>query len=151
MYTLTPYCGTEPNLGEIMGLTIGKLGAAAGVHVETIRFYERKGLIKQPKKTDGFRKYSSDYIARIRFIKRSQELGFTLKEAKNLLDLRVRDKALCSDVLDKTEGKIHEIDEKIRDLKKMKKSLLRLADCCLERNIPIDDCPILDCFMEKSL
>ncbi len=131
-----------------MELTIGKLGAAAGVNVETIRFYERKGLIKQPKKTHGFRKYPPEYIARIRFIKRSQELGFTLKEAKNLLDLRVRGKAKCGDVLDKTESKIHEIDEKIKDLKKMKKSLLKLADCCADRSIPINDCPIIDCFME---
>jgi len=131
-------------------LTIGKLANASDVNVETIRFYERKGILKQPKKQGAFRHYPSEYITRIRFIKRSQELGFTLKEAKELLDLRIKNQAKCSDVLSKTEEKISEISQKIKDLKKMKKSLEGLASCCEDTSIPLSDCPILDCFMDKK-
>jgi len=97
-------------------LTIGKLARASGVNVETIRFYERKGILKQPEKQGTFRDYPEEYILRVRFIKRSQELGFTLKESKELLDLRIKNQSKCSDVLLKTEEKITEIDQKIKDL-----------------------------------
>lgn len=102
-------------------LTIGKLASAASVNVETIRFYERKGILKQPKKQGAFRYYPEDYITRIRFIKRSQELGFTLNEAKELLDLKIKNQSRCGDVLSKTEEKIKEINQKINDLKKDEK------------------------------
>jgi MerR family mercuric resistance operon transcriptional regulator len=129
-------------------LTIGKLADASKVTVETIRFYERKGLIEQPAKQGGFRYYSQDLIKRIWFIKRSQELGFTLKEAKELLELTVKKESKCNDILAKTEVKITEIDAKIKDLKKMKKSLQGLADCCESRDMPLSDCPVLDCFID---
>lgn len=128
-------------------LTIGKLASAASVNVETIRFYERKGILKQPKKQGAFRYYPEDYITRIRFIKRSQELGFTLNETKELLDLKIKNQSRCGDVLSKTEEKIKEINQKINDLKKMKKSLEGLANCCVDSNQPLSDCPILDFFM----
>lgn len=127
-------------------LTIGKLATAANVSVETIRFYERKSILKQPKKQGGFRYYPDEYITRIRFIKRSQELGFTLKETKDLLDLKIKDQSKCSDVLFRAETKIEEIDQKINDLKKMKKSLKALANCCVDSDQPLSDCPILECF-----
>lgn len=129
-------------------LTIGKLAQSSGVNVETIRFYERKGILEQPKKNGSFRHYPAEYIDRIRFVKRSQELGFTLSEVKELLELKIRNKAKCGDVLSKTEEKIKEIDTKIKDLKKMKKSLEGLANCCVDLNQPLSDCPILDCFIE---
>ena len=132
-----------------VSFTIGSLADASAVNVETIRFYERKGILKQPKKQGAFRHYPIEYVARIRFIKRSQELGFTLKEAKELLDLRIKNQAKCSDVLNRTEEKISEINEKIKDLKRMKKSLEGLANCCEDRSIPLSDCPVLDNFMEK--
>jgi MerR family mercuric resistance operon transcriptional regulator len=128
-------------------LTIGKLAKASEVNVETVRFYERKGILKQPKKLGAFRYYPEEYITRIRFIKRSQELGFTLKETKELLDLKIKNQSKCSDVLNKTEEKIQEINQKINDLKKMKKSLEGLASCCVDMNQPLSDCPILDCFI----
>ncbi len=127
-------------------LTIGKLAKASNVGIETIRFYERKSLLKQPKKFGAFRHYPEEYITRILFIKRAQELGFTLKEVKELLDLKIKDHAKCSDVLGKTEEKINEINQKIKDLKKMKKSLNSLADCCKDSDIPMSECPILECF-----
>lgn len=131
-------------------LTIGKLAQASAVGVETIRFYERKELIKQPKKQGAFRYYSPELIDRIKFIKRSQELGFTLREVKELLELKINDQSKCSDVLEKTNSKISEINKKIEDLKKMKKSLDGLAKCCTSNDMPLSDCPILDCFMEKK-
>ncbi len=129
--------------------TIGKLAQACDVNVETIRFYERKGIIKQPQKQGSFRYYPQEYVARIHFIKRSQELGFTLSEATELLDLKIKDQAKCNDVLLKTEAKITEINQKIKDLKKMKKSLEGLANCCVDINQPLTDCPILDCFIDQ--
>ena len=131
-------------------LTIGKLASASNVNTETIRFYERKGILKQPKKQGAFRYYPEEYITRIRFIKRSQELGFTLKETKSLLDLRIKNQSKCSDVLSKTEEKIQEINQKISDLKKMKKSLEGLANCCIDNNQPLSDCPILECFISSK-
>lgn len=128
-------------------LTIGKLANSSEVSVETIRFYERKGILKQPKKQGTFRHYPEEYITRIRFIKRSQELGFTLKETKELLDLKIKNQSRCSDVLSKTEEKIQEINQKISDLKKMRKSLEGLAGCCVDTNQPLSDCPILECFI----
>ena len=128
-------------------LTIGKLAEASDVNVETIRFYERKGILKQPKKQGAFRYYPEEYITRIRFIKRSQELGFTLKETKELLDLKIKNQSRCSDVLSKTEEKIKEINQKISDLKKMRKSLEGLASCCEDTNQPLSECPILECFI----
>lgn len=127
-------------------LTIGKLATASGVGVETIRFYENKELIKQPLKNGGFRHYPHDYVARIQFIKRAQELGFTLSEVKELLNLRVQKQSKCSDVLNKTESKIIEIDEKINDLKRMKKSLQALASCCEDKSASLSECPILEHF-----
>ena len=76
--------------------TIGKLAKKAGVKIDTVRFYERKGLIKQPSNTSGYRKYPLEDAIKIRFIKRTQELGFTLKEAKELLELKVSKTAKCS-------------------------------------------------------
>ncbi|MCO4755008.1 MAG: MerR family DNA-binding protein [Bacteriovoracaceae bacterium] len=127
-------------------LTIGKLAQKANVGVETVRFYERKGLIKQPSKQGGFRHYPEDYISRIKFIKRSQELGFTLNETSELLELKLDSSAKCSDVLERTQAKIDEVNEKIEDLKKMKKSLKRLAVCCEDTDVSLSECPILDHF-----
>ncbi len=127
-------------------LTIGKLAEAANVNIETIRFYERKELIKQPQKVGSFRTYSDDYVQRVIFIKRAQELGFSLAEIGELLALRIKKASKCSDVLERAEQKIAEIDLKIKDLKRMKKSLKGLADCCEDTSLPLSECPILDCF-----
>lgn len=130
-------------------LTIGKLAIASSVNVETIRFYERKGILKQPQKCGSFRYYPLEYITRIKFIKRSQQLGFTLNETKELLDLKIKRQSKCSDVLSKTEVKIAEINKKIADLKQMKKSLKQLTRCCDDISIPLSDCPVLEYFMES--
>lgn len=130
--------------------TIGKLAASSDVGIETIRFYERKGILRQPKKRGSFRQYPSEYVDRILFVKRSQELGFTLKEAKGLLDLRVKDHAKCGDVMMKAEVKIKEIREKIRDLNRMKDSLVEIVNCCEDRSLSLTECPILDSFVRGN-
>ncbi len=133
-----------------MKLTIGKLAKASDVGVETIRFYEKKELIVRPEKVGGFRYYSEELIHRIKFIKRSQQLGFTLKETKELLDLSLEEKSQWQDVLSRTESKISEIENKIKDLQRMKNSLLSLASCCEDSTIALSDCPVLDCFMDEG-
>lgn len=125
-------------------LTIGKLAQASGVNVETVRFYERQGLIKQPPKGSSFRIYPESYIARIVFIKKAQELGFSLQEAKGLLMLGEEGPSNCVDYLAMSEAKIKQIEQKIADLHKMKRSLEALASCCDSK----EECELIDCFLE---
>ena len=126
--------------------TIGKLALAAGVGVETVRFYERKGLIKRPSVKEGFRQYAEEDAKRIRFIKRSQDLGFTLKEIKGLFELNANPRAVCSDVGIQTDAKLKEIEKKIGDLRRMKKSLKELSDACGDGREALARCQILNCF-----
>jgi MerR family mercuric resistance operon transcriptional regulator len=128
-------------------LTIGRLAKASGVGIDTVRFYERRGLISRGLKADtSFREYAPDDAKRIRFIKRAQELGFTLAEIKELLQLRISKRATCAQVKAKSEAKLEEIEQKIRDLKRMKRSLRNLSEQCNDGPAPIGKCPILDCF-----
>jgi MerR family mercuric resistance operon transcriptional regulator len=126
--------------------TIGKLAKSAAVGVETVRFYERKGLIKRPSKNgSGFRQYAADDSLRIRFIKRAQELGCTLREVKELLELNATRRTTCSDYSVRIERKLAEIDGKIKDLLRMKRALNEALATCGES--PRDtECRILDCF-----
>jgi len=128
-------------------MTIGKLAKSAGVGVETIRFYERKGLIKKPSKQDrGFRYYSKDEITRVRFVKRAQELGFTLREIKELLDIQSKKKMTGAQVQKKAQEKIVEIQQKIFDLRQMEQSLIKLSSVCGAGDQAIRECKIFDCF-----
>ena len=127
--------------------TISKAAEEAGVGVETIRFYERKGLIDQPlrPKGGGYRVYSKEAIERIRFIRQAQELGFTLKEIEELHDLRSSTDATCEDVRLKAQRKVDEIDQKIRTLQALKKALTPLlTECMGSREQGPDECPILE-------
>ncbi len=128
-------------------MTIGKLAKAAGVGVETVRFYERKGLLKRPQKRDGgFRFYDSQVTARIQFIRRAQELGFTLKEVKELLDLQSKRKITGAEVRVKAEEKIGEIRKKVADLKQMEAALSELCRVCGAGEQAIRECRVFDCF-----
>lgn len=125
-------------------LSTGELARQGGVNTESIRFYEREGLLAKPPRTPaGYRMFSADDARRVRFIKRAQELGFSLREIKELLGLRLEAGTSCSDVRHKAEAKLKDIDQKIRDLQRMKKALARLATACPGRG-SIDDCPILE-------
>ena len=125
-------------------LTIGRVAQLASVGVETIRFYEREGLIAvPPRATFGYRHYPQDTIARLRFIKRAKELGFSLKEIKELLSLRVSPKVTCEEVRARAEAKITNIEDKIRQLQRMRRALVRLAETC-QGSGPVSECPILE-------
>ncbi|MFQ6115301.1 MAG: MerR family transcriptional regulator, partial [bacterium] len=95
-------------------LTISQLAKKAEVNIETLRYYERQGLIPEPIRTSaGYRQYSLDYVDRIHFIKRAKELGFTLREIDDLLTLRIDDETTCDEVRERAEAKIMEIEKKI--------------------------------------
>jgi MerR family transcriptional regulator, copper efflux regulator len=125
-------------------LTIGRVASDAGVGVETVRFYERQGLIPEPaRRASGYRQYGEDTVARLRFIRRAKELGFTLKEIKSLLSLRLDPASTTADVKRQAEEKIADIEAKIRSLQRMKRALGKLTAACHGHG-PISDCPILD-------
>ena len=125
-------------------LTIGKVARLAGIGVETIRFYEREGLIEEPpRRESGYRQYPEDTVHRLRFIRRAKELGFTLKEIKELLALRVEPETTCEDIRRRAEAKIGDIEEKICTLNKMKGALKKLTLACKGRG-PVSACPILE-------
>lgn len=132
---------------EIMkmeSMTIGKVAREAGVGVETVRFYERERLIKEPpRRESGYRQYPHETVSRIRFIRRAKELGFTLKEIKELLALRASPKSRCADVQRHAEAKIEDIEDKVRALQRMKEALVKLTAACSGQG-PVTDCPILD-------
>jgi MerR family mercuric resistance operon transcriptional regulator len=131
-------------------LTVGQLAKDAHVNAETVRYYERIGLMPEPRRREsGYRQYSQDAIARIRFIKRAQELGFSLKEVSELLSLRVDPATTCEDVRRRAEVKIHNIEEKIRTLQKVKRALRKLAASCTGRG-PTSECPILEALGMKE-
>lgn len=122
----------------------GELAKLAGVGFEALRFYEKQGLIAAPpRQSSGYRTYPHETLERILFIKRAKEIGFTLKEIKELLDLNANKAQSCCEVLDITENKIDDIESKIKDLKKLKKALSKLATTC-RSNKATSECPILD-------
>ncbi len=126
------------------GLTIGRVAKRAGVGVETIRFYERKGLLEDPpRRESGYRQYPEEAVARIRFIRRAKDLGFSLREVEELLNLRVDEASSASEVRSRAEAKITEIAIKIADLERITQALTELTACCSGRG-PIGECPILE-------
>lgn len=125
-------------------LRTGEVARQAGVSLETIRYYEQRGLLLAPPRSDaGYRCYPPDAVRRVRFVKRAQELGFSLQEIKELLGLRFRPNATCEDIRRRTRQKISAIDEKIRDLHSIRQALEQLADSCPGKG-PVSGCPILD-------
>ena len=113
-------------------LTIGKAAQRAGVGVETIRFYERRGLIEQPPKpaTSGFRSYSDETVARIRFIRQAQDLGFSLREVAELLGLKADPAADAADVRKRAAVKLAQVNDKIRELERIRGALQTLIAAC---------------------
>ncbi len=130
--------------------TIGQIARTAEVGIETIRFYERQGLLEKPARRElGYRQYSESVIARLRFIKRAKELGFSLNEIKELLTLRVDPLTTCAEVKQRAEAKIADVEEKIQSLQRIKKALVKLTTVCRGSG-PADECPILGALDERS-
>ncbi len=113
-------------------MTIGKAARAAGVGVETIRFYERKGLIEQPPRPafGGFRVYPAETVRRVRFIRQGQELGFSLRQIAELLSLKADPATDCSDVRRRAQAKLEEVDEKLARLTGIRAALEELIAAC---------------------
>src|SRR2546430_17176567 len=112
----------------VMALTIGQVATAANVSIQSIRYYERRGMVAAPRRTaSGYRQYGDDAVSRLRFIKHAQVLGFSLQEIQDLLGLRVRHGAACDVVERKTIQKIEVVQQRIRDLQRMKRTLERLG------------------------
>ena len=128
----------------MMHLTTGQLAKRAGVNLQTVHYYERRGILPEPPRRDsGYRQYPESAVARIQFIKRAQELGFNLKEIQELLDLRVNPETPCAVVKRRADLKVIEVEEMLRSLKRIKKALNKLAASCSGRG-PIGECPILE-------
>lgn len=136
--TAAPPAAAEP-------MTIGELARRAGVNVQTVRFYERRGLLEAPaRRASGYREYGRATLERLRFIRRAQELGFTLAEITDLLALRLDPGTTAGAVKARAEAKIAEIDGKLRDLARLRDALTHLAGKCRGGRGPAGDCPLLD-------
>lgn len=120
-------------------MTIGRLARAAGVNIETVRYYQRRGLLATPRKPlDGVRRYTSETLGRLRFIRRAQELGFTLREIADLLKLG---DGSCTETRAIAEHRLADIETRIHDLEAMRATLGKLIRTCREGNRP--PCPII--------
>lgn len=131
-------------------MTIGKLAQKAHVSIDSIRFYERRGLIAEPQRTESnYRLYPLRAVERLRFIKKAQNLGFSLVEIQELLDLSHNQSASKGDVKRKTQEKVEDIKAKIQDLTRILKALEKLDESC-DGTGPIEDCPILKALAEDD-
>lgn len=131
-------------------LSIGQVARRAGVGVETVRFYEREGLLEEPpRRASGYRQYSEQVVKRIHFIKRAQQLGFSLKEITELLLLRVDGQTSCEEVKQHTEAKIAQVERKLLELQRMRQALLQVAALCTGEG-PGSRCPMLDALDQQE-
>ena len=125
-------------------LKVGEVARQAGVNLQTIHYYERRGLLPKPPRTaSNYRVYAPEAVRRVQFIKRTQELGFTLKEIKELLSLRAAPRTRCGVVRNRAEAKLRDIDDKVRTLQAMQKALTKLIGECSGKG-PVTQCPILE-------
>src|SRR5215471_1925060 len=116
---------------EPKSMTIGQVAKLASVGLETIRFYEREGLLNKPRRRQsGYRVFTPEVVDRIRFIKRTKRLGFSLREIRDLLALRVDTRATTADLKRQVDAKIGEIDDRLNDLQRMRAGLQRLSKAC---------------------
>ncbi len=125
-------------------LTIGQVAKQTNIGLETIRFYEREGLIESPPRLpSGYRAYPPETVLRIRFIRTAKELGFSLKEIGELLALRVDPVESCAQAKVIAEDKIADIDNRLRTLQRMRRALRKLVNACDAREATVE-CPILE-------
>jgi MerR family copper efflux transcriptional regulator len=133
-----------------MALSTGQVAKAGGVNIQTVRFYEREGLLPPPRRSaSGYRQYTEDAVRIVTFVKRAQELGFTLREAKQLVRLRSLGPKRAEAAKSAAEAKLRAIDEKIRDLTAMRRALASLVGRCQGSGSPIT-CPILEALENPS-
>lgn len=124
-------------------MTRGELARRTGMNPETVRYYEKEGILpKPPRSASGYRIYTNEDLFRVRFIQRAQHLGFALKEIRELLELRADSEAVCGDVRERAEQKLAEVRSRMRSLQGIEQVLSRLVDDCA-RGGTTGDCPIL--------
>lgn len=125
-------------------MTIGELAKAAGVNVQTIRYYERESLLPEAHRwpDSGYRDYDDDAFAQLRFIRSAKDLGFTLREIKELLDLRILPGESCRDVQRLLDGKLTDIDRRIKEMRRLRRVLVKLLAAC-RRPTTAKTCPAL--------
>lgn len=125
-------------------LKIGELAREAGVNVQTVRYYERRGLLEEPpRRASGYREYPESDVARLGFIRRAQALGFTLTEIDDLLSLRVDPRTTSADVHRRVEEKLADVEAKLADLRRIRGALRELAASCKAHG-PVGECPFLE-------
>ena len=135
---------------ETRQFTIGRLAKQAGVGIDTVRFYERRGLLPSPQRTaSGYRLYEEDSINRIRFVRRAKELGFTLDEIENLLQLQDQG-GRKADVKAITHRKLEQINAKIADLERMR-GVLEILEAECNGKGSVSSCPIIEAIAEDDL
>lgn len=124
-------------------MTLGQLARACGLGRETIRYYERRGLVQRPPRSPaGYRQYDGSAARRVRFIRQAQSVGFSLEEIADLLAMRVVRENQCAEVKARFQRKVADIDARIATLQRMRRAVLDLAASCVGAG-PIPDCPIL--------
>jgi Hg(II)-responsive transcriptional regulator len=125
-------------------MKIGEFAGKAGVNVQTVRYYERRGLLPEPERREsGYREYTPACLERLYFIRRAQELGFTLSEIEGLLSLRTDPRTTAAEVKARADAKVADIESKIRDLRTIQHALEHLAGQCRGGSGPTGDCPLL--------
>lgn len=140
----------EEKYEGIVTFKIGEVARRAKVNKETVRYYEKRNLIPKPdRKRSGYRIFTQRHIDQIKFIKRAQELGFTLSEIKELLELCLDEDTTCSEIKTEAHEKYRDVTEKIEDLQRIKDTLIDLMDSCNGEG-PKGDCPILEALEGKS-
>jgi MerR family copper efflux transcriptional regulator len=138
-------------MANAMTLKTGQLADRAAVNLQTVRYYEREGLLPAPPRLNsGYRTYPESAVRRVRFIKRVQEIGFSLSEIKELLALRFDEQRRSAEVRDLVQTKIADIDGKIRTLKSMRAILQHLTERCTGCG-PASECPILESIDSKEV
>lgn len=140
--------GSEAPHVKIM--KIGEIARQSGIGIETIRFYEREGLLLEPdRRPSGFRQYDQATLERLEYIRRAKELGFTLAEIRDLLELSFP-AHVCSDhIRQRAEEKVAEIEDKLRSLQQMKRSLQKILTYCRTKG-PTQDCPLAHATKPKT-
>lgn len=133
---------------SVTGLTRGGLAARTGCHPETVRYYEKTGLLPAPARTEsGHRRYDPEHERRLVFIMRSRGLGFSLRQVRGLLDLIDRQVVTCGEVESMARDHLEDIRAKIRDLKRMAHILAETVALCSGKDVP--ECPLIDALFES--
>lgn len=149
--TPAPYVISKEPSRESAALTIGKIAKLAQVSVDTLRYYEKEGLLSPANKSEaGYRLYKEDALRRLNFIRHAQHCGLSLAEIRDLLELKTRDDACCNDVRSLALQKKLQIENKIKSLQAMSRALSELIEVCAGGREPLDECPILAA-LEASL